>query len=375
MIRLGKRVVVVGAGAAGLSTAIGLAEAGYNVAVLERDSATDFKARLKRLNSIALEETTSSVLNVPPTKRATIGESERFRQQLRRCLFDVYSYYFLPEVALNENSAEFLSSGGRKRRAFEFRCPVSRVFERAHKLRTIRRRDTLIDPSRMIRLLHHQLRQAGGRTVFGAEAVECRRNGERIVRVLAQTRLGMQWFPCDVVINAAGSRIRKLADKFDSQPALYRSTETSATAVLRFPWSFSTDPTLMQFFGDSESSLLNNLRIIPLGRTRDASASTSNRISVHDPDQIPNDLRAEHRTLLRLMAIGFEMLDLPDPQEISWKVTATPTESGTSASLFKRADNEIVCMPGGLPSVLKLRDAVRNAVDEYFAVTARRMAA
>ena len=379
MYRNVPKIGIAGAGGGGLSIAVGLAQEGHDVTVLECRPAAFLKQSGTKGGQGRLHKSAGYYPGKRDVAQAIMRESEDFHQRLPEAVVNVGCRYFVPEACREAITAGWQQSGVRFIEDPGDRSPISPTFRRSHALSTFLLQDKVIDPVRLARTFQEQLRQAGGRAIFGAEVIGCQRAGNRILAIVARTTNGLQRFPCDVFINAAGAAMQKVTSLINGNARVAGFFKILATPVLRFPWPFSIEPTILQFFGPHGAQVLKNLSVIPVGRSRNASVATSGGIPVDDPDHINLDLQAEHREFLRLIAQGFDLLQLPEPQEISLcckallvhpNILAKEGDTGARlvtvlpGNMFAGLENEFLCSPGKLGGVLTLRDAVCSAVDK-----------
>ncbi len=369
------KVIVIGAGGGGLSAAVGLAQAGYDVTVLECRPGPFQKQSGVRGGQGRLHFA-GYYPGKPLVAQAIMRESALFMRQMPDAVVPVDTRYFVAEAKRDQILAGWKLSGVTFREEPGDRSPICPGFRRKFGVGAFKLEDKVIDPVRLAENLKDQLQHHGGRLVCQAELIGSQRVGNRIVAVIARTTAGLRRSPCDVLINAAGAGMQRVLTRVSPQANLAGYFKTVATAVLRFPWPFSIDPSILQFFGPYEDQLLKNLSLIPVGRSRLASVATSGGLRV-DPNGIRYDIQSQHRELSRLVAEGFGFLQLPEPQEITWCVKALlvhpdlkESEGETGARLvtvlpaviFGGSDNELLVSPGKLGSVLSLRKAVLDAV-------------
>lgn len=370
MKRTGKKVIIVGAGAAGLSAGIGLAQRGHDVSVIERRSAVQLLQR----NAMSPPERLCQATAHDPQDRLAAQESLRelviFSRRLPESLLDLPAWYLAPNASLDTRICSEDPND---------QCPVSQACRRMGMLRMLRINDRIIDPERVVQTLAHRLISAGGRILFNAEAIGGRRFRSEIRRVVARTPRGEQRLPCDVFVNAAGSRLAQVSKRIGSGDAIAGIVKLCATPVMRIAWPFSIEPAILQFFGTPTAPMFNNLRITPLGRPRTALVTTSHWVPIDDPDHIAIDLQASRRELLHSIAAGFDVLDVPEPINMAWEIRSMAADRASPAVLCGAtvggSTNEFHCVSENLRSVLTLRTAVCSAVDEFIRTRRRLVAA
>jgi glycine/D-amino acid oxidase-like deaminating enzyme len=257
--------------------------------------------------------------------------------------------------------------------------PISARFRQRHRLTAFWTRDQVIDPRRLRDRLERECRSAGCRLICRAEVVAGEAARGRLTAIRAQTPDGPRRFSCDFVVNVAGASLSRVLARLCPGADVSGHFKRVATPVLRAPWPFSFEPGILQFYGDQ---LLSHLSLIPCGFRRMVSVATSGGLPV--PDGAPAGLASEPQRarLLGLLAEAFDLLDLPEPQTLSWCVKALLThpeakrrEGAAGARLvtvipgpvFGARDNVLIAAPGKLGSVLEFRDAVVAEVRRYFA--------
>ena len=150
MMRSGQKIVVVGAGPAGLSAAVGLAQQGHEVTVLERRSEELRNQHVARVLHRRLNERIDYHPLEYDDARENMCESELFRRSLPDTLLDVPAWYFVPDDFRGVLTSRWRESDNAYRGCRMERCPLSLDFCRTHALSVLRLPDRIIDPTQRI---------------------------------------------------------------------------------------------------------------------------------------------------------------------------------------------------------------------------------
>jgi hypothetical protein len=310
-----------------------------------------------------------------------LREERSLQREIPDAVVPVSCFYFVPEKSMGV-LRRWRAGGVQYREVNPNGTPLSPSLQRKHCIRAFQLGDRVIDRALTQAHVESKVHQ-GAKLICGAEVIACRQKGNQITHIIAQTPSGSYAFATDFVVSVAGAYLAKVAERLNAGSKLGDYLELAATAVLRAP-SFVGEPMLLQFFGD----LLEHLSVIPIGRTRRLSIATrGGQGPIADPDHVNNDLELERQRLLRLLAEGFDLLDLPEPQTISWCVKGHLTHPAARSvragsrlvtvipgQLVNDAANLLHTSPGKLGNCLALRDYVVVEVNRYFALEAKSVA-
>lgn len=378
--------MIGGGGGGGLAAAWGLATQGYDVTLLEECVSTCLRQSGITSGGQARRHRGAYQANSPRVA-AAIREDDRLADEMPEVIVPAKAIYYVPASAREEVTEGWKEGGVQFTEVNTAHRAISPAFRKKHELSAFETEDQVIDTDRTRSFLEGKAFGAGARLVCNAEIVGSKREGGRVKAICARTPDGFRTFDCDLWINVTGASLERVASIVNPEVNLRGCFELSGTPVLRMPWPFDGDPLILQFYG---KQLLQHLSVIPVGSQRLAAVATSGGQPATDHETVDGDLEEERDRLLQLMAEGFDLPTLPQPQTIAWCVKALFSHPAVKAregdsgarlvtvvpgTLFGGLQNEIIGSPGKLGSILHFRDAVIDVAAEVLGEDTKRAAA
>lgn len=399
-----KRIVIGGAGAGGLAAGWGLAQAGYDVVILEKrpqhcQVQSGSRGGQARLHGGAF------YAGLPQIARQVHEESQRL-YEIPNAVKEIGAVYFVRRANQNLIESGWQKAGIQFHEDKQHTTLLNPTFWRTNDVIAYRISDHIIDADKLADFLRTSFERAGGKMDVVNRVVRSEVSQDAIDAIIAETPEGEKRYACDLWINATGAwqeEVERLVNP-SARPFTSEDFKLIAVPVLRCDWDWhrwSSQPTILQFYGDFKSQFLDQLSIIPIVDNATSSAtpvaiSTAEENPVSNPDDFYDDARssylANQQTLKNKFANLQSLLATAlyrsapvglDSGSISWcvksflidpKIKRQKIEWGAlyvtvfcMHSEFGGVRNSLVAAPGKLGSVLEFRDRIIEEVSKYFA--------
>jgi FAD dependent oxidoreductase len=403
-----KRVVIGGAGAGGLAAGFGLIEAGYDVVVLEkRPRHCEVQSGPK--GGQARRHGGAFYAGLPQIARAIRKESDGL-YNIPYAIKQIGAVYFV-----HKQDRSLVVSGWQEAQIpfhedDSFTSLLSSEFCMRHDIKSYITVDQIIDAERLANFLKLRF-ESGGSLELTRKVVRSEIEDNEIKTIIAESANGEERrYPCDLWINITGAWQNKVEQSVnpEARPLFPDYFGWTATPVWRGPWNwngFSSNPFILQFYGDFNSQLLKQLSIIPVAGAHVGNVvaiSTADENKVDDPDNFyelsspdyagnQQKLEDKYHELQELLSEGLgKSLCAPlgtayNADHMSWCVKSFLIHPDVKRKgidwgalfitvipihrYFGGAKNSIVASPGKLGSVLEFGTQVVQEVNRYFDVT------
>jgi len=399
-----KHIVVGGAGAGGLSVGWGLAEAGYNVVVLEkRPQHCQIQSGPK--GGLARRHGGAFYAGLPQIARKIRKKALRL-YDIPCAVKQVGAVYYV-----RKQDRPFIISGWQEAQIpfYEDNSYASILnpdFCKQNEIKAYITFDQIIDTEQLANFLKTNF-ESSGKLEFVKKVIGSEIHKNEIKAIIAESMEGEKRYPCDLWINVTGAWQHEVELKVnpDAEHLMPNFFGWTATPVWRCPWNWnagSSKPLIIQFYGIFNLQLLKQLSIIPVAGNHGnsiAGISMADENEVYNPDDFyePLSLRYQENKkklenkcheLQDLLSQGLRQNQktVYNPDSMSWCVKSflihpevkrrgIRIDWGTQLitvipmyRYFGGVLNSIVASPGKLGSVLDFRDQVVKEVNRYFGI-------